>query len=334
MSRRWPALLAIALVIALAGGVVTAVSATAPHGGSVELNSTVLTPGQRVRITGTGGGAGTGVTATLCGATAVTPSTDCASTTSVNMVSGSGGELLGWMVATLPPTPCPCVVRVTDNTGDYQQKIPVQVVGAATAPVPPPTTAPHPDFEITDMQVIGGITLSSAFGGSADRTLKFRLVNPGPLPWTPLVLGRWGKGSKTTNVINMPPVGAVGAGQSTEVVAEFSLPALSVGHYTVKVMVQVVGFQGESTAKVSTSTWPFGLLIVALILLELIVMGITRKVRRRRRARAAARQTAPGGSPSEFQGGLVTLGATIEATQATKAAEGPVDPAPPSGPPG
>ena len=207
------------------------------------------------------------------------------------------------MTPALPPKPCPCVILISGVTSQYTKKIPVTVVGETTAPVPQPAPATvEPKFQVVNLHVAGGVTLASAFGGAAPRTVEFQVSNVGTLTETPVLVGRWGTGNKINNVIKMPTLQEVAAGKSVAVRAHFSLPALSMGSYTVKVFVQVVGFHNVASDSATTSTWPFALFIALLVLLELLLLAITKIVRTRRRRAAGpggvdSAQTPNGGGP-------------------------------------
>ena len=300
----------------------------------IAIASASIAPGQKLLITGSHWPAGTGVAATLCGADAQAGTADCAETTTVLMVAPRTGRLWVLMTTALPPKPCPCVILVTETTGQYIKRIPIAVEGAKTVPVQKTSIASAPALTITGLKVVGGITLASAFGGAAPRTVEFRIRNTGTQPVAPVLLGRWGSGTQITHVIEMPIVAQLGPGVSETIRAHFSLPALSVGNYTVKVEAQAIGSGPIDTATASTSTWPFALFIVALVLLGLLLLGIEKMVQNRRRRReqerlAKAGQEAPDAltaQPAE-QVGLDGLGAKVAAASAVGAvaAEGAED---------
>ncbi len=273
-------------------------------------------------VSGSGWPAGTSLSASVCGADAIAGTADCAQTTTVTVVAPRTGRIWVLLTPALPPKPCPCVILISGVTSQYTKKIPVTVVGETTAPVPQPAPATvEPDFQVANLHVAGGVTLASAFGGAAPRTVEFQVSNVGTLTETPVLVGRWGTGNKINNVIKMPTLQEVAAGKSVAVRAHFSLPALSMGSYTVKVFVQVVGFHNVASDSATTSTWPFALFIALLVLLELLLLAITKIVRTRRRRAAGpggvdSAQTPNGGGPGsgpQNANGLVDLGAKVGA---------------------
>ncbi len=275
------------VVVSAGMGVIASAAPTSPR---ITLSTDAVAPGQRVLIRGTGWPAGFDLSATLCGANAVNGSVSCAQTTTVPLVAGAGGEVWSWMTASLPPAPCPCVILISGVTNPYSRAIPVTVLGASTAPVPPVRQTLEPDLRINDLRVVAKKTLASSMGGAALRTVELSIYNASSVPWTPHLIGRWGKGTGITHVISMPSVGSMAPGSSTTIRAPFSLPALSVGTYAVRVVVLVVGFQHQGSAMTSTSQWPVGLFIliaVVLILLVWLVVTLLRRRARRRASRAA-----------------------------------------------
>lgn len=319
MRRRAVALLATATFVALLGGGGGTLAGAATSQPTISVSTHSLVPGQKVLITGYGWPVGTALSATLCGADAVSGTVDCAQTATVSVVAPRTGRLYVWLTPELPPKPCPCVILVTGVTSYYSKTIPVTVAGAAVSPVPPTPTTVQPHLQIADLQVVGGMTLASSFGTSARRLVELQVHNAGPYSETPLLLGRWGTGTHPGNVLVMPIMGALRAGQSAEVHVPFSLPVLSIGRYTVRVEAEVVGFSRVASASASTSTWPIALFVLALVLLELIAFAITKVVRVRRRRKAGEgrdvsdQQPASHGSGErpEYENSLVALGAQV-----------------------
>jgi hypothetical protein len=190
------------------------------------------------------------------------------------------------------------VVEVTGTTGGYTESIPVQVVGASTAPVPPAPSSVPPAIRVSDLRVLGKATLASSLGGEAPRTLELRIDNLENEPVTVVLIGRWGSGGDPQNAISMPAIGALSAGKSEEVKVPFDLGALSVGHFSVQVKVQLVGFGRVITVSSSTAQWPVALFACAVLVLLLLVLVVLLAVRSRRRARRRPERAAGTASPA------------------------------------
>jgi hypothetical protein len=236
-------------------------------------------------VTGSGFEPGAALVASVCGAGAVDGTDDCAVASSASLIAAQGGGFSIPMVPAMPPVPCPCIVLVTETGGDFRATIPVSVAGAKTAPLPDRAAAEGAaELDVSGLHVRGGATLGSLFGGTAARSLELTLHNPGRLPVTPVLTARWGKGADGQNVIAVPAVRALAPGQSVKVRAAFRLDALSMGAYTVRVTVDQTGqYLATTDRSASTSTWPVGLLVVALVVVVLLLVGVARLVTRRRR---------------------------------------------------
>lgn len=293
MSRRAGAVLRLTAAAAaawLAAGAApgSAMAAASPQ---ITLGTTTIAPGQKVAVNGTGWAPGTALNATICGADAVDGTADCANTSTVKFIASPTGVINGYLYGALPPQPCPCVVLVVGLNTETTETIPVTVVGATTAPVPPAPTTNEPELEIRHLRVTATPTVGSVMGAAAPRTLELRVHNAGPYQETPVLIGRWGQPTAVDHAITMPSVGSLAAGATKDVHVTFSLPAFSVGTYTVRVSAQVVGFTKKASATTSTTQWPFGLFALgALAVLVVVVLLVARPRRRRRRKVGTAPQ--------------------------------------------
>ncbi len=291
MPRRVVCILAASCaVLTLLFGPGPGTAGASSHNPQLQLSTTVLVPGDTLVITGSGWPNDAALSATICGADAVSGTVDCAATSTAAMGVSSTGSVWVKTRVEIPPTPCPCVVLVTGTTFTYTDKIPVKVVGAATAPVSRAPSSAPPTVRISDLEVNGRPTLVSLFGGPAPRTLEFHLQNVWTKPVTPVLLGRWGNGQDLSNVIEMPRVRTLRPGQSLELKVPFSLPGLSIGSYTVAVQVQLVGYTHEFSAATGTSQWPIALFVSCLLLVLLLVYLYAKT---RKRNKAAEQEAAP-----------------------------------------
>ncbi len=290
--------------IGLLLGLVSVPSGAAAPNPGIQLSTNVLVPGHTLVITGSGWTRTASVNATICGADAVSGASDCAVTSTATMGATARGLLWSRIAIVIPPAPCPCVVLVSGTNVTFTEKIPVKVVGAPTRPVRPAASESAPTVRISGLEVAGGPTLVSFFGGRAPRTLVFRLRNTWDHAITPVLLGRWGNGKDLSNVIEMPSIGSLRPGQTRELKVPFSLTAISIGSYTVAVRVQLVGYPREVAATTTTSQWPIGLFLLGLLLLLLLVYLVA--IGRRKEGAAQPEEAeveAPEGEPAtaEFQ---------------------------------
>jgi hypothetical protein len=95
----------------------------------------------------------------------------------------------------------------------------------------------------------------------------------------------------------------VAAGISRIVELPITIPAVTFGHYTVRV--QVATGSGNVVTSAQTTSWPWGLLVLLIIVVDLILFALAAMVRRARRRRGATLQpsddpmlvTPPAGTP-------------------------------------
>ncbi len=280
MSRRVLALAAAVSVSALAGlaGAPAAQAKVAP---SIQLSTTNLVPGQTVVISGTGWPVLTSVVATLCGADAVSGTSDCAVTETATMVATHHGLLYSRFPVVVPPAPCPCVMLITSVTSNFTEMIPVTVFGQRSAPVRRLPPSPFDKPRITRLAVSASTSVGSVFGAPAPRTLTVGLDNSGRTTVAPVLVGRWGRSGDATTVIKMPKLRPLKPGQRVTVAVPFDLGALAVGTYEVHVEVQLVGLPTSLSETTTTSQWPIALFIAVGLLVLWLVVGIVRRRRRR-----------------------------------------------------
>ncbi len=305
MNRRRFALRLATAVSLLCGarvvGVVAAgAAATAPQP-QVAADPTTIVPGQQVLVTGQHWPVHALVNVVICGADAVDGTADCANADTATVGSLRTGTLTARITAAVPPRPCPCVVMAKGVYTGAQATTPVTVVGAGTAPVPPGPTVRQPNFEFEGLRVLSSASFGSVMGTSSPRTVEFRLRNATSFPETPLLTGRWGRPTAVHNAVTMPYVGQMAPGATKLVRATFTLPALSLGTYDVRVEAQVDGFTTASSATTSTSQWPYGLFAVLALVLLLVVLGLVTRPRRRRRRKPPPRRLSHRGSRSAWR---------------------------------
>jgi hypothetical protein len=143
-------------------------------------------------------------------------------------------------------------------------------------------------------------SLASSLGGAAARIVVLHITNPGSGRVTPAVVARWGSGDDFANVIPMPAARSLGPGETWEIRAPFSLAALAMGTYAVRVQVQLVGFvHDDITASTTTSQWPIGLFVLGGVLLLLIGVAVVIRLRVRHTHARSDPAEMPGGLPSD-----------------------------------
>jgi hypothetical protein len=125
------------------------------------------------------------------------------------------------------------------------------------------------------------------------RTLNLTVHNPnqGIYPHPSLVLsaGRSGGGLTT---VSTSPLASMAPGETTTVHVNVTFPAFTIGN------AEVVGSVGDAPlmqhVKVTTTILPWGLIVIALIILQVILLAIRNFLRRRKQRREADAAPPPG----------------------------------------
>ena len=266
----------LAMVAATAGVISTSASARASQGGSLVLASDDLVPGQFVTITGSGWDKNTVFQASVCGARAAAGSVDCAidsaATFSVNVL----GTVDSKIAVVIPPKPCPCVVLITSTTG-YLNRLPVTIAGARSTLLESQSPVTN-RIEVVQAQMVGSTPLSEWFGLSATRTIELKLRNTGVAPVP---------SSAVFATLGLRPVGSqqlhsLEPDRLTTYFVAVHIPAFSLGRLTI--LGHVSGGESPVSFKVPFSIWPYGLLIAALIILQIVLLALRNRARRRHEA--------------------------------------------------
>ena len=252
----------------------------ASGGPSAVAGTPVASPGQPVNVSGSGWAPLGGVaTIQICGQNAENLTEDCDETNTYSAAIRAGGTFSGALTVRLPKTPCPCVFFVT-SVSDQSVKIPLQIVGAPVAVIP--TTAS--DRVKLTASISTPLSVSSWFGGPKPANVELRLTNAtgSTLP-SPVVSVTVGRGNAPTWLAAGRSLQPLPTGTSRRVEIPITIPAVTFGHYTVRV--QVATGSGNVATSVQTTSWPWGLLVLLIVVVDLILFAIASTVRRARRRR-------------------------------------------------
>ena len=293
------AVLALAVLLPSLGASLAGAQPSAP---ALDPINGLLSPGQTVSVTGAGWAPGEFVSVQVCGNDGVNGSSDC------DVASGASfpiltGELRTPIVVTIPPRPCPCVILAVGAL--TEAKTPISIAGTTSAPVSSDSPLVNPDIGPT-LRVDRAVVEDDAgwpswFGAPAERTLVLTVTNTGatavPQPFMSVA---YGKGDDPRTVIDAPRVPPIEAGQTAVVRVPFELDAFSYGTYRVVGDLGVVGNRVEFES--TTSTWPWGLVLVAIALIQMMLVAFRniarrRLARQRRAAEAAEAAAMAGGTP-------------------------------------
>jgi hypothetical protein len=292
--RRWcrsgTVVVAFSLAVLGAVGVPSGLAAPAgpthsqsnPGGPVVAVSPSTVAPGQTLEVSGYNFPAGIGVTVQLCGNNALSGSPDCVLDNVGSGGTGSGNSFTIPLVVSIPPVPCPCVAMVSSQRMSSTPTSPVTIVGAPVAPIKPPVSAATvtQPLQVLNAQLSGNGPWYSWFGGMAQRTLNLTVHNPnkGVYPHPSLVLGA-GKSGGALSIVATSSLPSMAPGATTTVHVKVVFPAFTFGG------AQVVGTVGDAALmqhiKVTTTIVPWGLIVIALIILQLVFLAVRNALRRR-----------------------------------------------------
>lgn len=268
--RRARAAVAAVLVVVLAAVVGAGLTATPALAGSqspqATLSTTVAPVGQLVHITGTGWSpVGSIVEILICGDDALTLSGDCDQTDSYQAAIRAGGIFYAGLRVRLPPVPCPCVVWITATQGVGGVKLPIQIPGAPVAPL-------H-GFATPTVKVKSHLVTHSSvavwFGAPEHVTLVVVVDNSSASSYTnPTISVTVGHGRDPTGFAAGRSLSPLDNGASRTVRIPVTIPAVTYGRYTVRAVV-ATGVQDVVTSD-TTTTYPWGLLVVPVVLIVLL----------------------------------------------------------------
>jgi hypothetical protein len=228
----------------------------------------------------------------VCGNQALNGTADCNSPTARTTFTDAAGSFSLDLVVAMPPKPCPCVVVAFAPALSDLVTVPFAVIGAPeAAPAAPPPAFAQKTLKVEGARLEGNRDWQTWFGASTTRDLVFTVYNTGtaPVDDPPLVLTA-GKGNNPGGVVTSPRVGHIEPGARRVVRAAVPFEPLSFGRYTVKGRIGNTG--AEETFRVHTSTYPWGLFALVIVVLQIILLGMRNVLRRRVAAREARKQAA------------------------------------------
>lgn len=291
---RWRRLGGAVLSVLLAGAALSALPAAAQSDEEPPTLTTaepVYDRGQTIRVEGEGWPSNEVLTVELCGNEAANGSVDCDARNAKTVATTRDGKLFVDLLATSPPSPCPCVVHVFLPGGELDLAVRVGINGVPTAPVQA-VEGPARSLDVTAAALSGGGSLGSWFGAAPTRTLTLTVENDGevPLEGAALRIG-WGRPDDPSRIVEAPDLERLEPGESVEVEVPVTLAPLAWGEYAVAG--RIVGFEG-SQFETTTSSYPWGLILLPFVAIAAL---IARSVVRRRRAEGD-----PGADPADAEG--------------------------------
>jgi hypothetical protein len=286
-----------ALALALA---VTPVALAQPtlSGPSVTLDRSVATLGDTI-VLQIAGFRTTIVTVSLCGNEGRRGSADCNMVASKGLkLAGDGSPLASEFGVARPPSPCPCIVRVSSTLNDEIAVAPITINGVPTSsPVDPPVLADALAVTVSASGTGHGMLdrLRSDLGGPATYSVKVRVTNRSTVTLHHVVLSlSMGRGSSDSAVaVPIGDPGVIEPGQTWQQVVPARVAAPSFGemhwHATAS------GAGPAVSADSSSRHRPTLLIVVVVVLVVDLFVLLTRwRLRRwRRRSEVDAAASVP-----------------------------------------
>lgn len=248
---------------------------------TIIVDSTNVALGQKVLVQGRGWPAHDVARVEVCGNAALNLSADCDLPGGVSAGVGADGSFSMLLGISNPGVPCPCVVRVTTAGSTLEAKQTIHIVGL---PVEDPTIAlpadPADTLEVGQPRLVRDTSWTTWFGASSQMTLLFSVRNIGSTPLANVPLSMvFGKGEDPTGFVASPDIGALNVGEATIVSLPVAIPALAWGTYKVK---GTAGAPGRALGfETRTSFHPWGLVALAVLLAQLLLLLIRNRLRDR-----------------------------------------------------
>ena len=276
---------------ALFGAGSVALAQTDVSGPTVALDRYELTPGELVSLTIDGFQTGF-VTMTFCGNDGRRGSVDCNMQASLaREINPDGTPTLSDIRVAAPPTPCPCIIRVSSRDNQEIAVASVAIVGHPVSEVVEPSAPGQPlTVAIAAEPAPEGFRdeLRSSLGGATLYDVTVQVKNQGTF-----AIDNVGVSSifmrlnyDDVRTIDIPSAGQLEPGATWEQVVQVEMPALTFGD--VEWQATASGAGPSVSATDSTSSRPVLLIVLAIILVVDILLLTWRFIARLRKRRAPA----------------------------------------------
>jgi hypothetical protein len=245
--------------------------------------------GSTFKVRGTGWAPNSLIELEVCGNHADSGSADCSVGTSVVVASNDSGSFDGRLALVLPPAPCPCVVRAVSQNANVSAIADVTIPGARTAHAGDGTVVAPAlrRLDVEHVSLVGSDSFITWLGGRATRRLEFEIVNSGTVPVTGASID-FVAGPKDNPTRFVPPLKLerFAVGERRKLVVPIRFDALAFGDQRVRGNVR--GTSVPVTFAVTTSTYPWLLIFIPILVVgQLVLIAIRNLIRRRLHARLA-----------------------------------------------
>lgn len=248
------------------------------------LSPTTTSVGDEVTVHGVGFGSEEDVSVMVCGDGGLEGAQGCDLGSQATLVTDNMGSFSVQLSVLAPPVPCPCVVEADSTSVSLRTAI--TITGMPSAPLVQPEVALGPKLHVVEAVIIGHGGWESWFGWPARRTLRVKLLNTGgggpASPTLALESNSWIGGRQT---LTAPSVGAVSAGQTRVLQIPVDLGAFATGEYTFRGELYLP--TGTTSFKASDFAVPWGLVIIAALILQALLLLLRNRLRSRLTRREA-----------------------------------------------
>jgi len=225
------------------------------------------------------------LTVAVCGNGARNGSTDC-DLTGAQGVSVGASALAHVSLKATPPIGCPCVVRAWGASGTVPVTMPIEVSDLTVPPAPtgeivPTTVVGRAEDVVVEARLTDAGHAGPGFGLAEDRSLVLTLRNTGTSTIdglsSTLAVGR---DADSGRPITAPPFTPLAAGEERTYAIPVVLDAPVAGTYTV--FGRIHGLDRPVPFAVSKSTHPWGLYLLAVVVVVGLIAFRTRRFLRAR----------------------------------------------------
>lgn len=245
---------------------------------SISLSTASAAPGSQIFVAGQGFPAHSVIRLAICGNAATRGTVDCDQESSSTIAPSDEGSFRIPIPVVAPPTTCPCVVQATSIALDTPITVPLAVTGVPTGPIRQLVVSETP-LKVLSAKLTGWGPVLAWFGAAPQRMLVLTVRNPAgesaAIP--PFTLTRGGKSPDT--IVRSIELGTLAPGETRTYRIPVRFDVVAVGHLSVGGEVGVPGRSATFTA--GTKAFPWGLILIAVLAVQLVLLGLRDRARRR-----------------------------------------------------
>lgn len=266
----------------LAAGLVLTAADPAAARAAVEVGDDTLGIGQSVPVTGSGWPPGALVTLEVCGNGAVDGSVDCHQPSAREVGVRRDGTFATLFRVQRPQGMCPCLIRAASASARDVVTVPVTILGVPLGQARSRYTFPSIQrvLEVRRSDLVDAGPWTAWFGAAPRPVLVLEVVNRGDvLLRNPPLTVTWGKGKTATELVPLAAkIGELEPGASRTLRIPVRLESFAFGSYRVEGEIHGLGDPVKFDA--TTSRYPWGLLVLALVALQLLLVRLRNRLRR------------------------------------------------------